>query len=496
MGHLLGFIGGDETRGRPEVVNWDTLVGGREVSRPGTPATASPPDCDLTERILIVDDNEALVRGLSRTLSRHYEIRSALSAEEAMDIIADEEFDLFLLDLAMPGMSGLEFLEEARALKRTEAAVMMSGSGTIEAAVHAVKLGASDFIEKPVRPGRLLVCISNAIKARNDTGEEPSGITRSTSQMIGESPAIAHVRRLIAKVARTEGRVLITGENGTGKELVAQAIHDASRRAKGPFVKLNCSAVPKDLIESELFGHEKGSFTGAAARRIGRFEMAHEGTLFLDEVGDMPLAMQAKLLRVLQDGEFERIGGNSTLAVDTRVLAATNRDLPAMVGAGEFREDLYYRLNVFPIQTPPLRDRIDDIPLLAEHFAARAGDRNRGELVRLTQGALAALKEFSFPGNVRQLQNIIERLTILIEADEISEQDVRMTVPQDAPTRPPAADAAPSDLLRAGITGEDLERQRIVEALQQVGGRKTEAADLLGMSRSTLWRRMRALNLD
>jgi DNA-binding NtrC family response regulator len=449
----------------------------------------------VKSRILIVDDNEALVRGLSRTLSRHYDVEGTLSAEEALTVLVDQQFDLMLIDLSMPGMNGLELLAKLRSLDRKETAVMMSGSGTIQAAVTAVKLGAADFIEKPVRPHRLLVCLDNALRHGPADDVDLHTSDRKTSKaMIGTSPSIQHVRTLIAKVAPTEGRVLITGENGTGKELIATAIHAQSPRSGAPFIKLNCSAVPSDLIESELFGHERGAFTGASQRRIGRFELADGGTLFLDEVGDMPLAMQAKLLRVLQDGEFERVGGGVTIAVNVRVIAATNRDLPAMVDTGDFREDLYYRLNVFPIHTPTLRDRINDVPLLARHFAAASGDRNRGTPVQLTDGALRALQEQHYPGNIRQLQNIVERLTILIDAHEITEQDVRMSLPQ---SRPPTASLppVPTDVLAAGITETDLERQRIVEALQGAGGRKTEAADLLGMSRSTLWRRMRALGL-
>lgn len=443
----------------------------------------------MSVRILIVDDNEALVRGLTRTLRNHFQVEGAHSAEVALDVLDLHSFDLILMDLSMPGMSGIQLLQTIRDMGRTELVIMMSGSGSIESAVHALKLGASDFIEKPVRPEMLLVSIRNAMKKSTlDPAPERQVPSKPpTERMIGDSEAMQRIRRLIQRVAPTEGRVLITGQNGTGKELVASAIHEHSSRASGPFIKLNCSAIPADLIESELFGHEKGAFTGAYGRRKGRFELADGGTLFLDEVGDTPLTMQAKLLRVLQDGQFERIGGGTTLHVDVRVLAATNRELPQMVADGKFREDLYYRLNVFPIEMPPLTQRVGDVPALARHFAVVAGMRNRGEALQLSDGAVACLQEHDFPGNVRELQNIVMRLSILADGAEISESDVRLALPSIP--RPPRAE--PSSVVPPGVTAEELERQRIVAALQESGGRKARAADLLGMSRSTFWRKMK-----
>lgn len=446
----------------------------------------------MKSRILIVDDNEALVRGLSRMLGRHYDVTGVISGEDALEDLAKNSYDLLLTDLAMPSMDGLELLKQVRALGRTEAVVMMSGSGTIEAAVDAVKLGAADFLEKPVRRERLLQSIKTTLALGKLTAaherllaeQEPGDV------MLGNSAALDRVRKLISKVAPTEGRVLITGENGTGKELVASSVHKLSRRCEKPFVKLNCSAVPNELIESELFGHKKGAFTGAVTDRKGRFELADGGTLFLDEVGDTPHSMQAKLLRVLQDGTFTPVGSASGKTVDVRVIAATNKDLQQMVDDGEFREDLYYRLNVFPIHMPPLRQRIDDVPLLAQHFADASARRNRNESIGFTDAALRALSEHDYPGNIRQLQNIVERLTILAEDAMISEEDVRTTLPQ----RRSRTDALPLQsqaLLAAGITQTDLERQRLIEAMQKMGGRKAEAAKELGMSRSTLWRKLK-----
>jgi len=449
----------------------------------------------MRSNILIVDDNQALLLGLQRLLTEHYDTTAVTSGAEALERMQIEDFDLCLIDLAMPEMDGLELLRQARGTGKLKSAIMMSGSGTIESAVHAVKLGAADFIEKPVRPERLFLSIANALRFERlaDAHERLLSEASFEDEMIGDSAALEAVRKLIRKVAPTEASVLIMGENGTGKELVAKSIHRQSRRSGKPYIKLNCGAIPKDLIESELFGHEKGAFTGANSRRAGRFELADGGTLLLDEIGDMPLQMQTKLLRVLQDGEFERVGGSDTLHVDVRVLAATHRDLKNMVNRGEFREDLYYRLHVFPIPVPPLRDRDGDLALIATHCADRSGKRNRGQAVVFTEDGLEALRAHSFPGNVRQLLNLVEQLTILIEGNTITSADVRIALPTPSPTdiRLHSPANLPLDV-NIGVTEETLERDRLIKAMDAAGGRKAAAAELLGVSRSTLWRKLRA----
>jgi len=450
----------------------------------------------MRSKILIVDDNQALLLGLQRLLTEHYDTTAATSGAEALERMQVEDFDLCLIDLAMPEMDGLELLRRARGTGKLKSAIMMSGSGTIESAVHAVKLGAADFIEKPVRPERLFLSIANALRFERlaDAHERLLAEASFEDEMIGESQALETVRKLIRKVAPTEASVLIMGENGTGKELVAKAIHRQSRRSGKPYIKLNCGAIPKDLIESELFGHEKGAFTGANSRRAGRFELANGGTLLLDEIGDMPLQMQTKLLRVLQDGEFERVGGSETLNVDVRVLAATHRDLKSMVQRGDFREDLYYRLHVFPIPVPPLRERGGDLALIAAHCADRSGKRNRGEPVTFTEDGLEALRGHSFPGNIRQLLNLVEQLTILIEGNTITSADVRIALPTPNPADTRVlgpASPVPLDS-NIGVTEETLERDRLIKAMDAAGGRKAAAAEILGVSRSTLWRKLRA----
>ncbi|MCA9581125.1 MAG: sigma-54-dependent Fis family transcriptional regulator, partial [Myxococcales bacterium] len=374
--------------------------------------------------------------------------------------------------------------------------VVMSGAGTIEAAVEAVQLGAYDFIEKPIRPERLLTtlkkCFSfSRLAAANALLRNELGVT---SDLIGESPPMKQLKAMIERVAPTDGRVLILGENGTGKELVAAAIHAGSPRREHPFVKLNCSAVPADLVESELFGHEKGAFTGAIRTHKGRFETADGGTLFLDEIGDMPPLMQTKLLRVLQEGQFERVGGTRTIRTDVRVIAATNRDLSKMVAEGQFREDLFYRLNVVTLTPPPLRDRQGDIAALAKRFLSETAARNRRPTLSLSEGALNALVAYSFPGNVRQLQNLIERLGILTESDEITAEEVRRALPE-------YPDAESSQRLyrqgqRLADLVKDAEREIIEQAITAHGSNKAAAARALQVERAHFYKKCKALGIS
>ena len=374
-------------------------------------------------RVLVVDD-EADIRETVDMILRYekYETLLARNGEEALEKLADPGADVVFLDVKMPGMDGLEVLREVRERHPAVDVVMISGHGTIDTAVEATKAGAFDFIEKPLDRERILLTLKNAVRVKSLAEENVRlrGQVAERYRILGESAAIERILGSVEKVAPTQARVLITGGNGTGKELVARNIHQLSPRWNRPFVEVNCAAIPKELIESELFGHEKGSFTGAVARRKGKFEQAHGGTLFLDEVGDMDLAAQSKVLRVLEDSTVERVGGDKPIKVDVRVLAATNKDLAEAVETGEFREDLFYRLNVVPIHVPSLAERREDIPLLARHFLEKAVAENDLPRRSLTAEALAFLAKQSWPGNVRQLRNLMERVAILTPEEEIT----------------------------------------------------------------------------
>ncbi len=375
---------------------------------------------------------------------------------------------------------------------------MMSGHGTIDDAVKALHLGASDFLEKPIGQDRLLLTLQNVLelsrlKAENERLRDEAERARGSQEILGRSRAVKALLEQVERVAKSEGRVLITGENGTGKELIAQAIHANSHRSGKPFVSINCAAVPAELIESELFGHEKGAFTGAVSRKIGKFERAHEGTLFLDEVGDMPAAMQAKLLRVLQTGELERVGGNATIRVDVRVVAATNKDLQVEIEESRFREDLYYRLNVVPLVSPPLRDRKEDIPVLIGQFVREAAARNHRRAPVLTDRAMAVLAGHDYPGNVRELRNLVERIVILAppQAETLDEGDIREFVPSKKTA--PRASYQPGMKLSDSV--EQAERQIVLEALEAHGGVVADTARALGVERSNFHKKLKALGL-
>ncbi len=444
--------------------------------------------------ILVVDDEKNIQLTLSRALSMEgYVVEAASGGREALEKIAALPVDVVVMDVRMPDLDGLAVLQKARETRPDLPVVIMSGHGSIETVRSAFKLGAFDYLEKPItEKDKLLVVVKNALALRS-LREENAELRRAAGrlEMVGSGPAMQRLFELVRRAAPSEGRVLVTGENGTGKELVARAIHESSRRKAGPFVKLNCAAVPAELIESELFGHERGAFTGAVAARRGKFELADGGTLFLDEVGDMPAAMQAKLLRVLQEGEFERVGGTHTLRVDVRVVAATNKDLAAEVQAGRFREDLYYRLNVVPIHAPPLRERREDIPELATRFLAEACERNGRRPMRLERDALAALQTHDFPGNVRELRNLVERLAILCDGPEITADDVTAALPGGRRPR--------TDRFRAGASFHDLveeaEREIILGALDAHADNVSETARDLGLERSHLYKKMRALGV-
>ncbi len=445
--------------------------------------------------ILVVDDERNILTSVSRALGLEgYEVEVAGSAEVALDKLAKQTFDAILLDVQLPGIDGLAMLNELRKLEITTPVVMMSGHATIEVAMEATRRGADDFIEKPIGSDRLLLSLKRSLELR-ELQQENRELRRrygTSESLLGRSPAIARLREQIELAARSNAQVLILGERGTGKELVAAAIHAGSARAGGPLEKLNCAAVPEGLIESELFGHEAGAFTGATKLRRGKFERAHGGTLFLDEVGDMPPQMQAKLLRVLQEGEVERVGAGSTVKVDVRVVAATNKSLEAEIEAGRFRADLFDRLNVVPLRVPALAERIEDVPLLVEHFLALACEMHDRPGKEITPGAMSLLKAYPYPGNVRELRNLVERLVILTPERTVTEAQARALLPIGSEGAS-GAYFKPETPLREML--EAVERDLITRALQFREGHVTRTAADLGLERSHLYKKMRALGI-
>jgi two-component system, NtrC family, nitrogen regulation response regulator NtrX len=447
-------------------------------------------------QILLVDD-EANIRRMLGALLRNegFTVSEAASGNASLLLLNETDPDVVLLDLMMPpGPDGLETLSRMRERGNTAPVIMMSGKAQLTDAVRAVKLGAFQFLEKPLTLEAVLVTVRAALEL-NRTRAENRALHAELARrgtLVGDGIAMQQVRAVIARVAPTEARVLITGESGTGKELVAAAIHEESLRKGHPFVTVNCAAIPRDLVESEMFGHERGSFTGAAERRIGRFELAHEGTLFLDEVGDLSHEAQAKLLRTLETGELQRIGAEKVTRIDARVVAATNRRLDEAVSSGSFREDLYFRLNVFPIQLPPLRERLEDLPALVRYLAERVRPRQPASF---TDAALAALASYSWPGNVRELANLVERLSILSGA-VVDAPAVRQVLRNPSSTLPPAG--TPSAQLGRSLSDalDDYERSLIGAALDQADGNMAEAARILQTDRANLYRRMRRLGLE
>jgi two-component system nitrogen regulation response regulator NtrX len=450
--------------------------------------------------ILIVDDEPNILKTLSRALALEgYTVDLAESGEQTLDRLDGHHYDVIMLDVRMtPGVSGIDVLKEIRHRSPDQLVVMMSGHSTIETAVQATRLGAYDFLEKPLSIEKILLTLENALKYKQLQDENVSLRNQMDQDflMIGRSAVMQKLWDKIEKTAPTTGRAFILGENGTGKELVARLLHQRSRRADKPFIKLNCAAVPNELIESELFGHEKGSFTGAFSSRKGKFELAHRGTLFLDEIGDMKLEMQSKLLRVLQEGEFERVGGTETIRVDVRAIAATNKDIQQEIRVGNFREDLYYRLNVIPFVVPPLRQRLEDIPLLAEHFLKIAQRENAKKGIELLPDAVAALQRYHWPGNVRELKNIIERLVILNAGPQIGEADVQAVLPppQSVPVEVARPAASDEGSLRDSV--QDYERQLILRKLREHGWRISQTARILGLERSHLYKKMKQYGIQ
>jgi two-component system nitrogen regulation response regulator NtrX len=455
----------------------------------------------MKDWVLVVDDEAGVRASLAGILGDEgYAVSTVESGEAALEALEARRFDLVLLDVWLPGQDGLEVLRRIRERDAELPVVVISGHGTIETAVKAVRLGAQDFVEKPLSLEKTLVVVRNALRQKRLESQLRELRERLDERytMVGESPALRRLRAEIAQAAPSNGRVLIFGENGTGKELVARAIHAQSHRAAAPFVEVNCAAIPEELIESELFGHTKGAFTGALAARKGKFELADGGTLFLDEIGDMSLKTQAKVLRALQEQRIEPVGGAGGVDVDVRVIAATNKDLEAEIRCGRFREDLYFRLNVIPFQVPPLRERREDVPLLTRHFlkllSAEHGRRPR----EVSSEALAVLARLQWPGNVRELRNILERLVIMTPGEVIELHHLPASLapgPPDlaAEAKDPTAGALEDATLLAAR--EEFERRYILQRYRECGGNMSRTAEALGVERSNLYRKMKAYGL-
>ncbi len=492
-------------------------------------------------RLLIVDDEEGIRFSLRGILEDEgHAVLEAASAEEGLDFLENEAVDLMFLDIWLPGMDGLAMLEKVHALYPSLPVLMISGHGTIETAVTAIKKGAHDFIEKPLSLEKVLLAVEralefHALKKENTKLRAMLGDAGESGPM-GASPVMVTLREQIRRVAPLDTWVLITGENGTGKELVARAVHSASRRSDKPLVALNCAAIPEELIESELFGHEKGAFTGADAAKVGKFEMAHQGTLFLDEIGDMSLKTQAKILRILQEKSFERVGGNKVMHADVRVIAATNKDLEAAISAGAFREDLYYRLRVFPIEVPPLRERGADILLLAEYLSATLAQDLGLAPVSFARDAQKSLRAYPWPGNVRELRNFLERMIILHSGEEVDfsrlPPEFQTRAAEKSADEPPCAEAGPApgeapsptaaeragqspppageqadpsgeEFLALGSLGADFKSARsafeahfLAAKLQECDGNIAKLAETIGLERSYLYRKLKTYNIQ
>jgi len=459
------------------------------------------------EKILIVDDDPAQGTTLARVLELEgYATSVADGGRQALREIDATHFDLMLTDLKMPGMDGMELFRQVHARRPDLPVMIVTAHGTIDSAIGAVREGVVDFVQKPVFADELMHRFHTVFREkrlRDENAELKSALLHRDrgDAMLGTSDAMVSLREQISRVARTAASVLVLGESGTGKELVADAIHYGSGRAQGPLVKINCAAIPETLLEDELFGHERGAFTGADRRRKGRFEQADGGTLFLDEIGEMPPALQVKLLRVLQESAFERLGGSETVRVNVRVVCATNQNLAQRVADGAFREDLYYRINVVPIEVPPLRARFDDAMLLAHHFSREAGLRNGRPIDRISPQAIDRLMAHDWPGNVRELRNVIERAAIMgqgptLEADHLHLTPLKTTAAHAEGNGHGAEDTLVQRLMNSEIAFEDFERELLVRALERTRGNQTRAARMLGMTRRTLQYRIDKFDID
>ena len=451
----------------------------------------------MHKTILIVDDEKSICQSLSSILSDEgYEVLTAESGEEALKSMGEEIPCLVLLDIWLPGMDGIETLKIIKSSYPQIRVIIMSGHGTIETAVKATKLGAFDFIEKPLSLEKVILIVNHVFELIR-LEEENKLLRQKIAQdyeLTGISAPIIELKEMISIIAPTNAWILIMGENGTGKELVARSIHRQSKRAGKPFIEVNCAAIPEDLIESELFGHEKGAFTGATEKRRGKFDLAHEGTIFLDEVADMSLKAQAKILRILQEKKFERVGGGTLIPTDVRVLAATNKDLEKEMDAGRFRQDLYYRLNVIPLRISPLRDRKEDVPYLVNRFLQEFALKERETQKSIEDDALAMLMEHNWPGNVRELKNIIERLVIMIPHNVITGKDIPPLIREYQSSDPSDSIGDMLDSFRMAKT--DFEKQYIAKKLQQYDGNISKTAEAIGLERSNLHRKIKRYGLD
>ena len=452
----------------------------------------------MNQNILIIDDERNIRRTLDMILSGEgYQVFTCASAQAGLDTLQKERIHLVLLDIVMPEINGLDLLPKLLEVRPNLAVIMISGHGNVQNAVLAIKRGAYDFLEKPLDRDKVLLAISRALQTRELAAENRhlKQQIEGRYEMVGQSPALTEIRDQIARVAPTNGRVLILGESGTGKELIARAVHKMSHRAKNSFVKVNCAAIPEELIESELFGSDRGAFTGAVKTRDGKFLQADGGTLFLDEIGDMSLSVQAKVLRALEQGEFERVGGAKTFRVDVRVIAATNKNLHAEVEQGKFREDLYFRLNVIPLTAPPLRERREDIPALAEHFLNAYAEENGFLPKALSAEARDLLLQYDWPGNIRELKNLVERLSIMVSGDTIYPEDLPTLDGMSIPRQPGSfPDLGAGKTLRQ--VREAVERHYIAEALERHKGNVTRASNALGIERTNLHKKIKQYDLE
>ncbi len=451
--------------------------------------------------ILVIDDDANTLASLARAfrLAGH-DATVCDNAARALELAKADRFDLILSDVVMPGRDGIALLEDFKSAGINSTIVMMSGQASIEMAVKATRLGASDFLEKPISTDKLLLTVENVLRLKH-LEEENRDLKKRLGRhhIVWASPAMKEVMAQVEQVAASETRVCIRGETGTGKELVARTVHEKSPRRAGPFISLNCAAVPSELMETELFGYEKGSFTGAGSRHTGKFEQAHHGTLFLDEIGDMPLTMQAKLLRVLEEGEIERVGGDKPFTVDVRVVVATHRNLEEQVRQGTFREDLYHRVFVFPIVLPPLRERREDIRVLAEHFIKQLDEQNHWKSRSLSAEAVVELDRYPWPGNVRELRNVVERVLLFETKDEIQPATVQRALPQSTVSASGAGTAPLAGPLASGMLSqrvEAFERETLLAVLKQNHHHMTNTAKALGLERSHLYKKCQQLGID
>lgn len=449
----------------------------------------------MMKKILIIDDENSILESLKLILEyENYSVEITNSALNGLKLLDAENFDLLIVDIQMPEMTGFEVITKVKENFSTLNIIVITAHGSIDNAIKATRLGAFDFLEKPIDRDKLLISVRNAFN-ESKLRQENIDIKKRLSEdekIIGNSAALHNIFELIDKVATTDARILITGENGTGKELVARAIHEKSDRSKSSFVDVNCAAIPTELIESELFGHEKGSFTGAHQQRIGRFELADGGTLFLDEVGDMSLQAQAKVLRAIEDGKIERVGGGKKIKVDVRIISATNKDLPEEITKGNFREDLLHRLNVIPIHIPPLRERKDDIPLLVKHFGKEISSKHKKANPEFSNDAIELLRSLSWPGNIRELRNVIERIIILVNKNIIARKDIEFLLPLEKLTMQDMF----SDANSFQEFKEKAERAFILKQLESNNWNISKTAEMLEIQRSHLYNKMKKYGIE